>query len=43
MRAENDQRANKSYMHRWMEAAEEDQQKRTKVEQARKQKMLANQ
>lgn len=43
MRQENDARANKSYMNRWIERAEEDNRVRAVQEGARRQKMLANQ
>ena len=43
MREENDARANKSYMHRWAEKAEEENKRRAQAEDQRKQKALANQ
>lgn len=43
LREENDQRANKSYMHRWVEQTAESDRQRQVVESNRKQKMLANQ
>ena len=42
LRQEADARANKSYMHRWMERAEEDNQKRAADEQAKKKKVMEN-
>lgn len=43
MREENDARANKSYMNRWVERADEESKKLGQQSQARKDKMLANQ
>ncbi len=43
MREENDARANKSYMNRWIERADEDNKNRQTKEHERRQKMLANQ
>ena len=43
LREENEARANKSYMNRWVERAEEDNRTKAKMEDARKQKLLANQ
>ena len=43
MREENDARANKSYMNRWIERADEDNKNRQNKDHERKQKILANQ
>ena len=42
-REENEARANKSYMNRWIERAEVDNKKRNEVEQQRRVQMLENQ
>lgn len=43
LREENDARANKSYMNRWVERTDEENKKLSLQEKARKDKMLANQ
>lgn len=43
LKQENDAKANVSYMNRWMEMADQEQQRRALIEQQRKKKMLANQ
>jgi len=43
MREEQDERANKSYMNRWMERAEEEKKNRSEVENQRKAKLVENQ